>query len=163
MQNPELYYRPSGIIPLKSIFIFLLIGIPSAVICGVLYEIVISSVSYIFLDIVFVVLFGALAGVACKRMVRAGKMRNIPAAIFAGILFGAIVIYAKWSYWYIDNLSLLSTGENTFVQFFNTLMHPVNTWEMMKLVNTVGAFSIDKTVYKGIMLWILWGSEAGMF
>ena len=164
MKDPHLYYHPSGVAPPKGIFIALLAGIPLAAVCGIGYSKAISTIPFVYLDILLTVLFGVLLGVIAKAFIRTGKIRNIPFGIVFGLLLAITGIYAKWSYWsvsdvfYSEELGQIHNSPG----FMDAVMHPVITWNMMQLVNKIGAFSLHDIPFEGTLLWIVWISEAGI-
>lgn len=164
MQNSELYYRPSGIAPLKGVLITLLVAIPTALLLGLGYSWCIWKIPFIYIDVILTVALGLILGMITQGLMRLGKIRSTPVSVFMGFIIAAVAIYAKWSEWSVMVDGEIFDAGYTVAQsnILTTLAQPLYTLDRMTLLNETGLWSLHDIEVNGILLWAVWAIEAGI-
>jgi len=167
-------YQPSGKAPVKGLIIALLGSIVAAILCSIVYIALQWFIPFIYINVLFAIGFGIVVGAACSFLLKKGKVRN-KAAVFAVAGIAALMaLYSQWALFI--SLKIESTGNfsvsdinigivktsfhlNTFAEVF---FNPKGVFEVIRVFNEVGTFSLKGSTVTGAFLWIIWIIEAGI-
>jgi hypothetical protein len=151
------YYRHSGRFAPGGVALALGAGGGGGVVIGVVYAYV-----DLYIPIGGWVTFlitggtGFLMGWVIARLLKAGKVRNVPLALLIAALVSGVMYVASWEAW----LYGLMVRVNQPVPLVDLLTHPGAAWELVLDINAVGAWTFDKMTPTGIVLALFWLAEA---
>lgn len=165
MEN--LYYKPSGKVPVGALIGSLLVGIAGAVVLAVIYIALQWFIPIVYFNVFITIGFGAGLFFVLNFCFKQWKLRNKGVAMVITLLVALIGLYAQWALF----ISLMYNAEGTmggdtwvkssfslegFKAFF---MHPSFIWEAMQGLNEVGTFTLKKSTVSGAALWAVWAIE----
>jgi len=164
----HLYYKPSGKIPVKGIFISLITALVITVVLSIIYIALQWFIPFIYLN------FFIAAGLGCGISggifiaIGAGKIRNTKYEFVLAVLCGLLGWYCQWALF----VSLLSEAEGSMgggmwvrssfnlTGFWYILTHPELLFRAMLSLNDVGTFTLKHSTVSGTLLWVVWAIEA---
>ena len=165
MEN--LYYKPSGKVPVGALIGSLLVGIAGAIVLAVIYIALQWFIPIVYFNVFITIGFGAGLFFVLNFCFKQWKLRNKGVAMVITLLVALIGLYAQWALF----ISLMYNAEGTmggdtwvkssfslegFKAFF---MHPSFIWEAMQGLNEVGTFTLKKSTVSGAALWAVWTIE----
>lgn len=165
MEN--LYYKPSGKVPVGALIGSLLVGIAGAIVLAVIYIALQWFIPIVYFNVFITIGFGAGLFFVLNFCFKQWKLRNKGVAMVITLLVALIGLYAQWALF----VSLMYNAEGTmggdtwvkssfslegFKAFF---MHPSFIWEAMQGLNEVGTFTLKKSTVSGAALWAVWTIE----
>lgn len=165
MEN--LYYKPSGKVPVGALIGSLLVGIAGAIVLAVIYIALQWFIPIVYFNVFITIGFGAGLFFVLNFCFKQWKLRNKGVAMVITLLVALIGLYAQWALF----ISLMYNAEGTmggdtwvkssfslegFKAFF---MHPSFIWEAMQGLNEVGTFTLKKSTVSGAALWAVWAIE----
>lgn len=165
MEN--LYYKPSGKVPVGALIGSLLVGIAGAIVLAVTYIALQWFIPIVYFNVFITIGFGAGLFFVLNFCFKQWKLRNKGVAMVITLLVALIGLYAQWALF----ISLMYNAEGTmggdtwvkssfslegFKAFF---MHPSFIWEAMQGLNEVGTFTLKKSTVSGAALWAVWTIE----
>jgi hypothetical protein len=110
--------------------------------------------------ITFLIILGyAFAcGIGLGLLLKFSKCRNTAFCWITGVIGGLLSVYFAWSFFLFV---LLNRLESDAPGFLDVAFSPIIAWNLITEINQTGWFSIKSLTPSGILLWILWGIEAG--
>jgi len=151
--NEELYYRPSGGVPLMGTLLTMVLGCLGGAVLSVIYALVNHYNPFIYFTIIATVMFGAGCGACTVFGLTIGKVRNRGTNALAGLFVGFVSLYLSWV-WYLYLVSSEAIGQGVF--FFDSMA-------MLGFMQTLaenGVWEMFGVVPTGIALYIIWFLEA---
>jgi len=164
----HLYYKPSGKIPVKGIFISLITSFVITVILSIIYIALQWFIPFIYLNIFIAAGFGFGIGGGVFIAIGSGKIRNTKYEFVLAVLCGLLGWYCQWSLF----VSLMSEAEGNMgggmwvrssfnlTGFWYILTHPEILFQAMLSLNDVGTFTLKHNTISGTLLWVVWVIEA---
>jgi hypothetical protein len=158
MAGPS-YYEHSGKFSPPGLAITFLGGSIAAALLGVIYSYAITFIPIGgWITFLLAIGYGFGMGATSGYAVRFGKIRNTALATFLGTLVAGVGLYFSWAVW----MSLLF-GESMGSEFaqgtFYFVSAPGELFEAIRMVNEVGAWTMESFTPTGVVLWILWALE----
>lgn len=158
-----LYYRHSGKFSHSGVLAGVAAGIGAGLTLAVAYAYLLHWVSLVVLRFLLPMGFAAGFGVVIGLVMRATKVRNLPVAMFAGVLVAAIGLYVSWGVWFYRLLQLdgVEIGLQGIVAL---LLKPDAMWAMIR--ELAGQYSWTVTDHGressvgGWQVSLLWSAEA---
>lgn len=99
MAANELYYQPSGKFNTVAALYILGLGFAATLLLGAIYGLAIFWIPLIYINVLVVIGYGVLVGLAVGIAARIGKMRNPKLLTVYGLLFGLLAVYIGWISW----------------------------------------------------------------
>jgi len=164
----HLYYKPSGKIPLKGIFISLIAAFAITVILSIIYIALQWFIPFIYINFFIAAGLGFGVGGGVFIAIGSGKIRNTKYECVLAVLCGLLAWYCQWALF----VSLMyeatgSMGGGMWVRssfnlsgFWSVLTHPELLFQAMLSLNDVGTFTLKKNTVSGTLLWVVWVIEA---
>ncbi|KQR66949.1 hypothetical protein [Pedobacter sp. Leaf176] len=164
----HLYYKPSGKIPLKGIFISLITAFVITVILSIIYIALQWFIPFIYLNFFIAAGLGLGVGGGVFIAIGSGKIRNTKFECVLAVLCGLLAWYCQWALF----VSLMyeaegSMGGGMWVRssfnlsgFWSVLTHPELLFQAMLSLNDVGTFTLKQNTVSGTLLWVVWVIEA---
>jgi len=164
----HLYYKPSGKIPVKGIFISLITAIVITVILSIVYIALQWFIPFIYLNLFIAAGLGFGVGGGVFIAIGAGKIRNTTYEFVLAVLCGLLAWYCQWALF----VSLLSEAEGSMAGgmwvrssfdltgFWFVLTHPELLFQAMLSLNESGTFTLKHSTVSGTLLWVVWVIEA---
>lgn len=162
------YYKPSGKIPVKGIFISLIMAFVITVILSIIYIALQWFIPFIYLNLFIAAGLGFGVGAGVFIAIGAGKIRNTKFEFMLAVLCGLLAWYCQWALF----VSLMyeangSMGGDMWVRssfnltgFWYIFSHPEILFQSMLSLNDVGTFALKHNTVSGTLLWVVWGIEA---
>lgn len=166
MEN--LYYKPSGKIPVKGIFISLITAFVLTVILSILYIALQWFIPFIYLNFFIAVGLGLGVGGSVFIAIGLGKIRNTKYDLVLAVISSFLAWYSQWALF----VSLMyeaegSMGGGIWVRssfnltgFWHVFTHPDFLLQAMLSLNSAGTFTLKSSTVSGTFLWIVWIIEA---
>ena len=164
----HLYYKPSGKIPAKGIFISLITAFAITVILSIIYIALQWFIPFIYLNFFIAAGLGFGVGSGVFIAIGSGKIRNTTYEFVLAVLCGLLAWYCQWALF----VSLLSEAEGSMgggmwvrssfnlTGFWSVLTHPEILFQAMLSLNDVGTFTLKHNIVSGTLLWAVWVIEA---
>ena len=164
----HLYYKPSGIIPVKGIFISLITAFVITVILSIIYIALQWFIPFIYLNLFIAAGLGFGVGGAVFIAIGSGKIRNTKYEGVLAALCGLLAWYCQWGLF----VSLMSEAEGSMgggmwvrssfnlTGFWYILTHPDILFQAMLSLNDAGTFTLKHNTVSGTLLWVVWVIEA---
>jgi hypothetical protein len=135
---------------------------------GAVIATVVLSIAYAYVDVyspivgyislLFVVFFGFGLGYAVSQVGFIAKCRNTVLLRVTGLFSGLLALYVSWGTF---EYALLSRYDEEFTaSLADVLASPGVVWEMAKMINAEGWYSVGGFTPAGTVLWAFWGIEA---
>jgi hypothetical protein len=163
----HLYYKPSGKIPVKGIFISLITTFLITGILSIIYIALQWFIPFIYLNFFIAAGLGFGLGGGVFIAIGAGKIRNTKYEFVLAVLCGILAWYCQWSLF----VSLMSESESSMgggmwvrssfnlTGFWSIFSHPQILLRSMLLLNEAGTFSLKHNIISGTLLWVVWVIE----
>jgi hypothetical protein len=160
----HLYYKPSGKIPVKGIFISLITTFLITGILSIIYIALQWFIPFIYLNFFIAAGLGFGLGGGVFIAIGAGKIRNTKYEFVLAVLCGILAWYCQWSLF----VSLMSESESSMgggmwvrssfnlTGFWSIFSHPQILFRSMLLLNEAGTFSLKHNIISGTLLWVVW-------
>jgi len=164
----QLYYKPSGKIPVKGIFISLIIAFVITVVLSIIYIALQWFIPFIYLNFFIAAGLGFGVGAGVFIAIGLGKIRNTRYECILAVLCGLLAWYSQWALF----VSLMSEAEGSmgggmWVRssfnlrgFWYVLTHPEMLFQAMLSLNDAGTFTLKRNTVSGTLLWVVWVIEA---
>ena len=164
----HLYYKPSGKIPVKGIFISLITALAITVILSIVYIALQWFIPFIYLNLFIAAGLGFGVGGGVFIAIGAGKIRNTTYEFVLAVLCGLLAWYCQWALF----VSLLSEAEGSMgggmwvrssfnlTGFWYIFTHPQLLFQAMLSLNESGTFTLKHSTVSGTLLWVVWVIEA---
>ncbi|NTD99223.1 hypothetical protein G6M26_47925 [Agrobacterium tumefaciens] len=164
----HLYYKPSGKIPIKGIFISLITAVIITVILSIIYIALQWFIPFIYLNFFIAAGLGFGVGFGVFIAIGSGKIRNTTYEFVLAVLCGLLAWYCQWALF----VSLLSEAEGSMgggmwvrssfnlSGFWSVLTHPEILFQAMLSLNDVGTFTLKHNIVSGTLLRVVWVIEA---
>jgi hypothetical protein len=164
----HLYYKPSGKIPVKGIFISMITAFVITVILSIIYIALQWFIPFVYLNFFIAAGLGFGIGAGVFIAIGAGKIRNTKYEYMLAALCGLLGWYSQWALF----VSLMSEAEGSMgggmwlrssfnlTGFWYILTHPEILFQAMLSLNDAGTFSLKHNTVSGTFLWVIWGLEA---
>jgi hypothetical protein len=164
----HLYYKPSGKIPVKGIFISMITAFVITVILSIIYIALQWFIPFIYLNFFIAAGLGFGIGGGVFIAIGAGKIRNTKYEFVLAVLCGLLGWYCQWALF----VSLLSEAEGSMgggmwvrssfnlTGFWYIITHPKILFQAMLSLNDVGTFTLKHNTVTGTLLWVVWVIEA---
>ena len=164
----NLYYKPSGKIPVKGIFISLITAFVITVILSIIYIALQWFIPFIYLNFFIAAGLGFGVGGGVFIAIGAGKIRNTKYEFVLAVLCGLLGWYCQWALF----VSLMSEAEGSMgggmwvrssfnlTGFWYILTHPEILFRAMLSLNDAGTFTLKHNIVSGTLLWVVWVIEA---
>ena len=164
----HLYYKPSGKIPVKGIFISLITAFVITVILSIIYIALQWFIPFIYFNFFIAAGLGFGIGGGVFISIGAGKIRNTKYECVLAVLCGLLGWYCQWALF----VSLMSEAEGSMgggmwvrssfnlTGFWYILTHPEILCQAMLRLNDVGTFTLKHNTVSGTLLWMVWVIEA---
>lgn len=161
MRTDKLYYRPSGKAPAAGVLGMFITGIAAAVVGAFIYVRLIEWIPLVYFNALLVLGYGFVVGMGVALACKKGKVRKPSACFLAGLVSGTVAVYLQWAYYLALNTPdiLGEMGEGTFSLTLHFLAAPGEIWEMLRLINPEGMWTIKGSAVNGTFLWVVWGIE----
>ena len=134
-------------------------GIVAAIIFSIIYSYMIVYTPIAgYISILFIggLVFALVWSVS--KLGYSSHCRNPRYLHLVGLVVGLVALYASWATFVY---ALLARYDEDFdASLLEVFLSPVGVWELAKLINVDGWYSIFNVTPKGIGLWIIWGFEA---
>jgi hypothetical protein len=166
MEN--LYYKPSGKIPVKGIFISMITAFIITVILSIIYIALQWFIPFVYLNFFIAAGLGFGIGGGVFIAIGSGKIRNTKYECVLAALCGLLGWYCQWALF----VSLMSEAEGSIgggmwvrssfnlTGFWYMLTHPEILFQAMLSLNDAGTFSLKHNTVSGTLLWVVWVFEA---
>jgi len=163
-----LYYKPSGKIPVKGIFISLITAFVITVILSIIYIALQWFIPFIYFNFFIAAGLGFGVGGGVFIAIGAGKIRNTTYECVLAVLCGLLSWYCQWALF----VSLMSEAEGSMgggmwvrssfnlTGFWYILIHPDILFQAMLRLNDAGTFTLKHNTVSGSFLWVVWVIEA---
>ena len=163
-----LYYKPSGKIPVKGIFISLIMAFVITVILSIIYIALQWFIPFIYLNFFIAAGLGFGVGGGVIIAIGSGKIRNTKYEFVLAFLCGLLAWYCQWALF----VSLMSEAEGSMAGgmwvrssfnltgFWYILTHPEILFQAMLSLNKAGTFTLKHNTVSGTLLWVVWVIEA---
>ena len=163
-----LYYKPSGKIPVKGIFISLITAFVITVILSIIYIALQWFIPFIYFNFFIAAGLGFGVGGGVFIAIGAGKIRNTTYECVLAVLCGLLSWYCQWALF----VSLMSEAEGSMgggmwvrssfnlTGFLYILIHPDILFQAMLRLNDAGTFTLKHNTVSGSFLWVVWVIEA---
>lgn len=153
----ELYYKSSGQVSVSGA-IFLFLGtFLAGMILAIPYLFIVEICPIAYACILLTLGYGYVIGLLCKVIIERTKMRNALVTIISVSLGTIAFTYFKWIFYVCRKLT------ESYVTGVNELIaDPSLLWEGIKLINSVGTWSIGRhssSAVNGPILYIVWIGE----
>jgi len=164
----HLYYQPSGKVPVKGIFISLIMAVVITVVLSIIYIALQWFIPFIYLNFFIAAGLGFGIGGGVFIAIGAAKIRNTTYERVLAVLCGLLGWYCQWALF----VSLLSEAEGSMgggmwvrssfnlTGFWTILTHPEILFRAMLSLNDVGTFTLKHNTVSGTLLWVVWVIEA---
>jgi hypothetical protein len=164
----QLYYKPSGKIPIKGIFISLIITCVITVVLSIIYIALQWFIPFIYLNFFIAAGLGFGVGAGVFIAIGLGKIRNTKYECILAVLCGLLAWYSQWALF----VSLMSAAEGSMgggmwirssfnlSGFWYVLTHPEMLFQAMLSLNDAGTFTLKHNTVSGTLLWVVWVFEA---
>lgn len=164
----HLYYKPSGKIPVKGVFISLITAFVITVILSIIYIALQWFIPFIYLNFFIAAGLGFGLGGGVFIAIGAGKIRNAKYEFVLAVLCGILAWYCQWSLF----VSLMSESEGSMgggmwvrssfnlTGFSYIFTHPNILFQSMLSLNDAGTFSLKHNIVSGTLLWVVWVIES---
>jgi hypothetical protein len=164
----QLYYKPSGKIPVNGIFISLIIAFVITVILSIIYIALQWFITFIYLNFFIAAGLGFGVGAGVFIAIGLGKIRNTKYECILAVLCGLLAWYSQWALF----VSLMSEAEGSMgggmwvrssfnlSGFWYELTHPEMLFQAMLSLNDGGTFALKHNTVSGTLLWVVWFLEA---
>lgn len=146
-----------------GLFVIPLLGIPAALALALVYAYidVYSPIAGV-VSILFVIGFAVALGMTLRVVGSFAKVRSAPFMTAAGILCGLVGLYAAWAGFEAALLGKAAKAGEETPGFLELLAAPGAVWELAKLINHHGWYSIKSATPTGGVLWVMWAIEAAI-
>jgi len=151
--DEELYYRPSGGVPLLGTLLTMALGCLGGAVLSVIYALINHYNPFIYFTIIATGLFGAGCGACTVFGLTIGKVRNRGTNALAGLFVGFVSLYLSWV-WYLFLVSREAFGQGIF------LFDSMAMIGFMQVLAENGVWEMFGVVPTGIALYLIWGLEA---
>ncbi|MET1056464.1 MAG: hypothetical protein ABWY16_14245 [Pedobacter sp.] len=164
----HLYYKPSGKIPVKGIFISLIIAFVITVVLSIIYIALQWFIPFIYLNFFITAGLGFGVGAGVFIAIGLGKIRNTKYECVLAVLCGLLAWYSQWALF----VSLMSEADGSMgggmwvrssfnlTGFWYVLTHPEMLFQAMLSLNDAGTFTLKHNTVSGTLLWLVWAFEA---
>jgi len=164
----QLYYKPSGKIPVKGIFISLIIAFMITVVLSIIYIALQWFIPFIYLNFFIAAGLGFGVGAGVFIAIGLGKIRNTKYECVLAVLCGLLAWYSQWALF----VSLMSEADGSMgggmwvrssfnlTGFWYILTHPEMLFQAMLSLNDAGTFTLKHNTVSGTLLWLVWAFEA---
>jgi len=162
------YYKPSGKIPVKGIFISLITAFLITVILSIIYIALQWFIPFIYFNFFIAAGLGFGIGGGVFIAIGSGKIRNTKYEYVLAVLCGLLGWYCQWALF----VSLMSEADGSMgggmwvrssfnlSGFWYILTHPDILFQAMLSLNDAGTFTLKHNTVSGILLWVVWVIEA---
>lgn len=155
------FYHHSG----RFSAIGLLLGFIATSLVGsalaVIYAYGIRYIPFVYINVLLTLGFGLVLGLLAGRFVVQFKIRNATLAYAMTFLAVLVSYYLAWVAWIAAHLR----GGDMQVSMLRLAQHPRIVWELIKMFNEHGTWSIGRNsseLVSGVFLTIVWIAEAAM-
>jgi hypothetical protein len=164
----QLYYKPSGKIPIKGILISLIITCVITFVLSIIYIALQWFIPFIYLNFFIAAGLGFGVGAGVFIAIGLGKIRNTKYECILAVLCGLLAWYSQWALF----VSLMSEAEGSMgggmwirssfnlSGFWYVLTHPEMLFQAMLSLNDAGTFNLKHNTVSGTLLWVVWAFEA---
>lgn len=164
----HLYYKPSGKIPVKGIFISVVTALVLTVILSILYIALQWFIPFIYLNFFIAVGLGLGVGGSVFIAIGLGKIRNRQYDRLLAVSSGLLAWYSQWALF----VSLMYEAEGSMAGgmwvrssfnltgFWHVFTHPDVLFQAMLNLNDAGTFTLKHNIVSGTLLWVVWVIEA---
>ena len=153
----ELYYKSSEKVSISgAIFLFLGTFLAGTVL-AIPYLFIVEICPIIYACILLTVGYGYVVGLLCKVIIDKTKMRNALVTIISVSLGTIAFTYFKWIFYVCRKIT-----ESYIVGVNEIIADPSLLWDGIKLINSVGTWSIGRhssSAVNGPILYIVWIAE----
>lgn len=147
--QPNKYYKHSGAVSVNGLVFMALYGAVGAVLLAAIYGYADYYIPSVYLNMLLVIIFGAMVGWCVGLGGKRGQMRNTWVMAAFGFLAGCLAEYAQWVAW----VFALSKQEVL-------ALTPAQLAPLIQYVAENGAWSIFGSTPTGWELYAYWGLEA---
>ncbi|CAM4411127.1 hypothetical protein SAMN06265348_11719 [Pedobacter westerhofensis] len=164
----HLYYKPSGKIPVKGIFISIITAFVITVILSIIYIALQWFIPFIYLNFFIAAGLGFGVGAGVFIAIGLGKIRNTKYECVLAALCGLLAWYSQWALF----VSLMSEAKGSMgggmwvrssfnlTGFWYILTNPEILFKAMLSLNDAGTFTLKHNTVSGTLLWLVWIIEA---
>jgi hypothetical protein len=156
--NSAVHYTPPKRMDLCRTILGTAVGAMIAAAGAGLYVKVLPNLTSVVLLGVAVCVAAMATGVIGVCVVRFGKVRVQRIAVVIGTLLGIVVLAVVWLVWLHDVIHRMGVSAG----YWRILSRPNADWEIIRIVNRVGTWSIGGDRVKGITLALAWLGEAAL-
>ncbi|HEX8912047.1 MAG TPA: hypothetical protein VF796_06775 [Humisphaera sp.] len=167
----SLYYKHTGRVTATGLLVTILVGLPAAVLAGVVYAYADLYIPLVYLNALLAVGFGVGLGALCGSVLRWGKVRNVPVSLGIIVMLAAVAYYACWVAWVCGVIDRYGDPGDRDFGMVDLAVRPGFLWELVERVNEVGTWSLGRsssssygkthnTNVSGAFLSAIWLAEA---
>jgi hypothetical protein len=154
MTTNELYYQPSGKMPIGGFVMTLLMALLASLAIAFAYVYAVWYIPFVYVSFVLTFLFGFGTGAVIALGIRTGKIRNKASA---GLLCLFSILVAYYFHWVVY-CSL--AGHSGGISYY--LSHPNSMSNVIGRVYDNGMWSLKGATVSGVFLGIIWFLEAAI-
>ncbi|MEO0897976.1 MAG: hypothetical protein AAFY71_16325 [Bacteroidota bacterium] len=156
----DLFYQPSGKVPILGATIAAAGTILAAVIIGYIYAHAIIYIPFIYILFFLTIGAGWIMGQLPEYLIKFGKIRHKAAGVALGIFGGLALLYVHWAIW-VAAIYAQSEGGSMAdpTVALNFALAPGALWETMVAINKIGTWELGGVI-NGTFLWVIWAIEA---
>lgn len=133
MSQKQLYYRESQKFSLKGLLFIGAVGLPLAMLIGVLHSLAVYWIPLIILHVLFVYASGYSLGIITSLLTALGSVRNTFLNVFTGFTLGLCAVYTYWVSW------LYFASQRQLL-----ILDPYKMWAFLNILAEQGGQSIQR-------------------
>lgn len=146
--NPTLYYRHSGKVPLASPLIVFCIGALGAAVLSGAYGYAMRYIPLVYFNFLITIGFGAIMAIILTMAGKGAKIRNDRFMMIIGLLIGLLARYLSLIVW------IFAFSEQKYLVF-----SPAKVFSVLQYAASTGLWSIRGWTPK-TFLWVIWAVES---
>jgi hypothetical protein len=140
-------------------FVVPIVAVVAALVLGTAYAYIdVYSPIAGYVSLLFVAGFAFGLGWTISKVGYMARCRSSSFLLFTGFVAGLIGLYTSWAVF--EYAVLMRYGEGFEATLLEVFLAPMAVWELAKLINADGWYSISSMTPKGLVLWVFWGIEA---
>lgn len=109
-------------------------------------------------DLMLALGFGATLAAATEAILRQQHVRHKATIVVTSLISAVMGLYVAWAAW----VTALLPDEVTSLSLVDAVLGPASLFEVVKLLNAVGAWTFMGIPFSGFALWCVWIAEVGI-
>ncbi|MEL7426729.1 MAG: hypothetical protein AAFN81_27300, partial [Bacteroidota bacterium] len=161
MDHQHLLYQESGKFNPTGLLLSILAFVLLSIVLGYVYVLIMMFIPLIYFNVLITIGLGILLGYLVRVSTKLSHNRNAKSRMILAAVLGLLVTYFMWVAYllYIANGAVMPSISEYLSALPWIVTDPGSFFDLMSVINMMGAWSIFGLTFSGILLALVWLAE----